>query len=66
MLLYCSKTSKKEELKHAVIETDIGENGKKTIRCLSFNIVLTYAVKAVQKLHQLVEQQQAQIDAQTQ
>ena len=49
-----------------MIEEDIGENGKKTIRCLSFNSVFTYAIKAVQKLHQLVEQQQAQIDAQTQ
>ena len=55
-----------EELKHAVIEGEIDEDGKETISCLSFNIVFTYAVKGVQKLHQLVEQQQAQKDAQTQ
>ena len=53
-------------MKHAVIEGEIGEDGKETISCLSFKIVFTYAVKGVQKLHQLVEQQQAQIDAQTQ
>ena len=66
MLLYCSKTSKNEDLKQGMIEGEIGENGKETIRCLSFDIVFTYAIKAVQMLHQLVEQQQAQIDAHTQ
>ena len=53
-------------MKHAVIGGEIGEDGKETIRCLNYNIVFTYAVKGVQKLHQLVEQQQAQIDAQKQ
>ena len=40
--------------------------GKRPSDVLSFNIVFTYAVKAVQELHQLVKQQQSQIDAQPQ
>ena len=43
-----------------------GEDGREAITCLNYNIVLTYAAKAVQELHHLVEQQQAQIDAQKQ
>ena len=66
MRLYCSTSSKIEELKHAVIGGEIGEDGKETIRSLSLYFVFTYAFKAVQELHKLVKQQEAQIEAQTQ
>ena len=51
-----------EELKHAVVGGEIGEDGKDTIRCLNYNIVFTYAVKAIQELSDIVKQQQEQID----
>ena len=55
-----------EELKHAVIGGEIGDDGTETLRCLSYNIVFTYAVKAIQELSDIVKQQQAQIDTQKQ
>ena len=55
-----------EALKHAVFGGEVGEDGKETVRALNYNAIFTYSVKAIQELHQLVEQQQAQIDAQKQ
>ena len=55
-----------EELKHAVVGGELGEDGKKTIKGLNYNIVFTYAVKAIQELSDIVKQQQEQIDAQKQ
>ena len=52
------KVQQIEELKHAVIGGEIGEDGKETIRCLNYNIVFTYAVKAIQELSDIVKQQQ--------
>ena len=55
-----------EALKHAVLGGEVGEDGKETVRALNYNAVFTYAIKAIQKPHQFVEQQQTQIDAQKQ
>ena len=52
-----------DELKHAVVGGDIGEDGKESVRALNYNAVFTYAVKAIQELHEIVKQQQIQIDA---
>ena len=51
-----------DELKHAVMGGEIGEDGKETIRSLNYNAIFTYAVKAIQELSQLVKAQQVQID----
>ena len=40
-------------LKHVVLGGEVGEDGKDTVRCLSYNAVFTYAVKAIQELHQI-------------
>ena len=61
MRIYGTKIQQKEELKHAVIEGEIGD-GKETLKCLNYNIVFTYAVKAIQELSDIVKQQQDQID----
>ena len=55
-----------DELKHAVMGGEIGEDGKETIRSLNYNAIFTYAVKSIQELHTIVKQQQEQIDAQKQ
>ena len=55
-----------EALKHAVFGGEVGEDGKETVRALNYTAIFTYSVKAIQELHQLVEQQQTQIDAQKQ
>ena len=60
------KVQQIEELKHVVVGGEIGEDGKDTIRGLNYNIVFTYAVKAIQELSDIVKQQQEQIDAQKQ
>ena len=44
----------------------IGNDGKESIRGLNYNAIFAYAVKAIQELHEIVKQQQIQIDAQTQ
>ena len=49
-----------------MIGGEIGEDGKETLRCLNYNIVFTYAVKAIQELSDIVKQQQEQIDTQKQ
>ena len=64
MRFYCSKVQQIEELKHAFVGEEIGEDGKETIKGLNYNIVCTYAVKAIQELSDIVKQQQEQIDAQ--
>ena len=52
-----------DELRHAVVGgVVIGEDGKETLRALNYNVVFTYAVKAIQELSQLVKAQQLQID----
>ena len=55
-----------EALKHAVFGGDVGEDGKETVRALNYNAIFTYSVSAIQELHQVVKQQQTQIDAQKQ
>ena len=49
-----------------MIGGEIGEYGKETMKCLNYNIVFTYAVKAIQELSDIVKKQQEQIDAQKQ
>ena len=43
-----------------------GEDGTETIKGLTYNIVFTYATKAIQELRDIVKQQQEQTDAQKQ
>ena len=51
-----------DQLKHAVVGGEIGDDGKESIRALNYNAIFTYAVKAIQELSQLVKAQQLQID----
>ena len=60
------KVQQIEELKHVVVGGEIGEDGQETISGLNYNIVFTYAVKAIQELSDIVKQQQEQIDTQKQ
>ncbi|MFM7981842.1 MAG: tail fiber domain-containing protein, partial [Candidatus Fonsibacter sp.] len=39
-----------DELKHAVVGGQVGDDGKESIRALNYNAIFTYAVKAVQEL----------------
>ena len=55
-----------EALKHAVFGGEVGEDGKDTVRALNYNAVFTYAVTAIQELHQVAQPQQMQIEAQKQ
>ena len=55
-----------EELKHAVVGGEVGEDGQETIRCLNYHIVVTYAAKAIQERSDFVKQHQEQIDSQSQ
>ena len=55
-----------EALKHDVFGGEVGEDGKETVRALNYNAIFTYSVSAIQELHQVVKQQQMQIDAQKQ
>ena len=55
-----------EELKHAVVGGEIGEDGQESLRGLNYNTVFTYAVNAIQELSDIAKQQQEQIDAQKQ
>ncbi|MFM7989193.1 MAG: hypothetical protein ACKPKO_58755 [Candidatus Fonsibacter sp.] len=45
---------------------EIGEDGKESLRGINYNAVFTYAVKAIQDLHEIVKLQQIQIDTQKQ
>jgi len=51
-----------DELKHAVIGGEVDDDGIASIRALNYNAVPTYAVKAIQELHNIVKAQQVQID----
>ena len=55
-----------EAMRHVVVGRHVGEDGQETICCLNYIAVITYAVKAIQELDQVVQQQQTQIDAQKQ
>ena len=50
-----------DRLKHAVIGGAVDDDGKESIRALNYNAVFTYAVKAIQELHEIVKAQQVQI-----
>ena len=49
-----------DELKHAVVGGQVGEDGKESVRALNYNAIFTYAVKAIQELSELVKAQQVQ------
>ena len=49
-------------LKYAVIGGVVGEYGIAPIKHLNYNAVFTYAVEASQELHDVVKQQQRQIE----
>ncbi|MFM7980903.1 MAG: tail fiber domain-containing protein, partial [Candidatus Fonsibacter sp.] len=51
-----------DELKHAVVGGQVGDDGKETIRALNYKAIFTYAVKAIQELSQIVKAQQVQIN----
>ena len=51
-----------DKLKHAGIGGEIEEDGKESIKALNYNAEFTYAVKAIQELHEIVKLQQIQID----
>ena len=51
-----------EELKHAVVGGEVGDDGKESVRGLNYNTVFTYAVQAIQELSQIVKAQQVQIN----
>ncbi|MFM7984904.1 MAG: tail fiber domain-containing protein [Candidatus Fonsibacter sp.] len=51
-----------DELKHAVVGGPVGDDGKGSIRALNYNVIFTYAVKAIQELSQIVKAQQVQIN----
>jgi len=50
------------ELKHAIVGGETGGDGQDTLRGINYNAVFTYAVKAIQELHEIVKAQQVQID----
>ena len=47
---------------HAIVGGEVDDEGKESIRGLNYNAVFTYAVKAVQELHEIVNAQQVQIN----
>ena len=51
-----------DELKHAVVGGQVGDDGKESVRALNYNAIFTYAVKAIQELSQIVKAQQVQIN----
>ena len=51
-----------DQLAYAVVGGEFGDDGKETVRSLNYNAILTYSVKAIQELSQLVKAQQLQID----
>ena len=46
-----------EELRHAVVGGEVDNDGKESIRALSYKAIFTYAVKAIQELHEILKQQ---------
>ena len=55
-----------DELKFAVQGGILGDDGKESVRALNYNVICTYAVKAIHELSDIVKQQQIQIDLQQQ
>ena len=55
-----------QELKHRVIGGESDEDGKDTIRCFSYSVIFSFAVKAIQELSEKVKQQQQQVDEHSQ
>ena len=51
-----------DELRHAVVGGTVGEDGKESLRALNYNAIFTYAVKAIQELHEIVKAQQVHIN----
>ena len=51
-----------EELKYAVLGGIVGEYGIESIRHLNYNALFTYAVRAMQELHEVGQEQQLQKD----
>ena len=62
MWIYSTLSCTNRQLKHAVIGGEIEEDGNESIRALNYNAVFTYAVKAIQELHEIVKAQQVQIN----
>ena len=56
------EVEKIDKLKNAVVGGAIGEDGQESLRALHYNAVFTYAVKAIQELHEIVKAQQVQIN----
>ena len=54
--------AKIDELKHIVEGGEIGEDGKESLRGISYNAVFTYAAKAIQERHEIVKLQQIEIE----
>ncbi|MFM6891464.1 MAG: hypothetical protein ACKPJ9_17650, partial [Dolichospermum sp.] len=52
-----------DELKYIVAGGEVGDDGKEFMRGINYNAIFTYVVKAVQELHEIVKQQQTQIDS---
>ena len=55
-----------EELKHAIVGGEADNDSKQSIISLNYNAVFTYGIKAIQELHEIVKQQQIQINLQQQ
>ncbi|MFM7988889.1 MAG: hypothetical protein ACKPKO_57215, partial [Candidatus Fonsibacter sp.] len=51
-----------DELKHAVVGGQVGDDGKESVRALNYNAIFTYAVKAIQELSQIAKAKQVQIN----
>ncbi|MFM7984371.1 MAG: tail fiber domain-containing protein [Candidatus Fonsibacter sp.] len=51
-----------DELKHAVVGGQVGDDGKDSVRALNYNAICTYALKAIQELSQIVKAQQVQLN----
>ncbi len=51
-----------DELKHAVVGGQVGDDGKESVRALNYNAIFTHAVNSIQELRQIVKAQQVQIN----
>ena len=51
-----------DELRYTVVGGKVGEGGKESLRGLNYNAIFTYAVKAIQELHEIAKAQQVQIN----
>ena len=59
--LIAQSVEKLKELKYTVFDGEVAD-GKESIRSINYNAVFTYAVKAIQELHDIVKEQQMHID----